>query len=121
MSKFNYDDYSEEAVNEMVEKGGRAKETIGREANVLQSFTNFVNNEKDVESLEALWSNKSLLDSILTKYFYCFRLKNGEMPKRNTVEQFKSFLKIIILKNTDSKWDISKQVDFPKFKAFYKG
>ena len=34
---FNYQDYSEEAINSMIDKGGRAKETISRENSVLNS------------------------------------------------------------------------------------
>ena len=121
MSNFDYEGFNEEAIDLVIEKGGRSKQTLQKEALVLKSFTNFVTKEPDIESLDALWSNKAKLDSILAKYFFCWRLKNGEFPKRNTVELFKSFLKNIILKNTHGQWDISKSCDFPKFTKFYQG
>ena len=121
MSNFKYDDFSEEAIDSMVQKGGKAKGTLAKESSVLRSFTEFVNNEEDIENLVALWSDKPKLDSTLSKYFYCFRLLNGELPKRNTVECYKSFLKQIVLKNTNGQWDICDKNGFPKFTAFYKG
>ena len=99
---FNYQDYSEEAINSMIDKGGRAKETISRENSVLNSFANFVDKEESVENLDALWRDKGKLDSILAKYFFCFRLKNGELPKKNTVEQYKSFLKNLVFITTSN-------------------
>ena len=41
------------------------------------------------------------------------------LPKKNTIDSYRSFLKNHILKKTN--WDISNQIEFPKFHRFYRG
>ena len=44
-----------------------------------------------------------------------------KLPKRNTVESVRSHLKLYILRNSKLKFDITKDMDFPKFGEFWKG
>ena len=52
-------------------------------------------------------------------YFRRFRVNGSELPKRSTVEMYKSLLKTHIL--NEHTIDISKDADFPKFLRFWKG
>ena len=63
---------------------------------------------------------KEALENVLTKFFQMLKVgKDQNIPKRNTCESYKSFIKLFIQKET--KLDISNAVEFPKFNSFYRG
>ena len=67
-----------------------------------------------------LLKDKTKLEDVIMHFFYSMRVNNGQVPKKNSFEQKKSFVKKMILQESQNQLDISNQADFPRFIKFYK-
>ena len=67
--------------------------------------------------------NQNLLENTVMEYFHNFRVGKGgkDLPRRATIELYKSFLKNILKKRSNNQVDLTDSIRFPKFTEFYKG
>ena len=60
------------------------------------------------------------MEAVVIRFFQMLKVrKEQDLPKRNTTDSYKSFLKNFIIRET--KWDITDRVEFPRFHSFYRG
>ena len=71
-------------------------------------------------TFQDLLKDKTKLEDVIMHFFYSMRVNNGQVPKKNSFEQKKSFVKKMILQESQNQLDISTQADFPRFIKFYK-
>ena len=95
-------------------------QTEKRANRIVNSFKEFI--EKEFQNtFEELVVNQGKLEEQLIHFIHNYRVNDNELPKKSTIEQMRSFIKIEILKSTDNKFDIADLVQFPRFCKFYKG
>ena len=111
---------SNNQLQDIIDTGGRAKSTLDREGKVIEIFLNFAKDHHDQDGEKVFENPVAKLEDIILDFFVTLRVgKKEDLPKRNTVEVYKSFIKGIVKKKTG--WDLTEATDFPRFAAFYKG
>ena len=118
-------EFDEEEAEEFIENGGVSRNTRIARERTEGYFLNFVKSTfaDDIESIENgdFWLETNKVEKALIKYFGTYRKKNGKLPKGNTVEQSRSFIKTMIKGKTKLKVDISNEIQFPDWTRFWKG
>ena len=94
------------------------KSTLEREHRILTTFRSFVKQSLN-KDLSKILKRKDTFEYCLEHFFRNLRVgKDQTMPKKNTCEFYRSFIKNYVLK--EAGWDISDVEQFPTFNAFYK-
>ena len=91
---------------------------------VKQNFLDFSRKESGLEFQELL-KDKTKLEDMIMQYFYTMRVNRtsqstGQLPKKSSLEQNKSFIKKMISQESKNQLDLSNPEDFPRFIKFYK-
>ena len=95
-------------------------DTERRANRIFNLFKDFI--DKNLQTtFEELVMNKNKLEEQLIHFLHNHRVNDNELPKRSTLEQMRSFIKLEILRQTENKFDIADSVQFPRFCSFYKG
>ena len=64
--------------------------------------------------------DRNEIEKCVVEFFRMLRVgKDQTLPKKNTYEMYRSFIKCLIIKKTS--WDITNIALFPNFKPFYHG
>jgi hypothetical protein len=108
-----------EGINEVIESGGLAKTTKKREAQCQKNFEEFLKIKK-YPCLDILLMNKDRLQAVLIRFFHDLRVREDDLPKKATVEAYRSFLKKYFLRLTEGQFDISCESTCSKFTGYYK-
>ena len=95
------------------------KKTLYIFKKVKSDFIEFAQKESKME-FQDLLKDKTKLEDITMHFFYSMRTNNGKIPKKNSFEMKKSFVKKVILQESSKQLDISNQTEFPRFMKFYK-
>ena len=122
-------DVDESHIEELYKGGGLKNATLARRQRVGQDFKNFVQEKLSVSAEDLLGGDKGPLEDAVTKFFMGLRVSQRQedgstesiVPKRNTLEFFRSMLKQFILMETNSTVDITSATVFPKFTQCFKG
>jgi hypothetical protein len=108
-----------DGINEVIENGGLAPATKKRQAACEKHFEEFLTRMKH-PSLDQLLMNKDHLQSVLIRFMHQLRVNEDDLPKKATVENYKSFLKKVIQRKSEGQIDISCESTCSKFTEFYK-
>ena len=113
--------FDSEEAQDFIENGGVSHNTKLARDRAISHFTEFIKSNIAREEENEFWQDISKIEPLLIQYFASYRVKNNELPKRNTIEGAKSFVKTMILNRSQSKINISNESQFPKFNRAWKG
>ena len=105
------------------EEQGLSKETLKKRANVITSFKDFLL-KQDGLSYDGCLNNNDLLEDSICKFLLQQRLDDKKkdclsLPKKKTLEAYKSHLRCQILKDTLGTVDIGSRFQFKNFNDVY--
>ena len=113
--------FDAEKAKKAEEEGGLSSATLQQQKRAANHFCEFMKNlGHDVSRDSPLWRSTEDLQSGLVQFFQTYRTLKGELPKRSTLEQTKSFIKTLIKSMSNGDLDISDSAKFPKFCNFWK-
>ena len=104
-----------------IESSGNSKATEIAQSFVDRHFNEFVSQKLGKASMMKIFEDNSTLERILIEYFDTYRLSNGELPSRSTLNAQRSHIKMRILKDSKGAIDINNKNVFPDFHRLWKG
>ena len=114
--------FDKEEADEFINNGGISKNTKYAKEKAETHFMSYVeSNFPGNDETKSIFEDKDRLENALIQYFSTYRKKNGDLPKKNTIEASKSHIKTMIKKETKSLVDIGDESQFPNFSRFWKG
>ena len=122
-------DLDESDIEAIVDEGGVSSKTKQKRERIVGYFKEFVaslENPTNLDELMAQADNGKVenLETLLIDFFARFRVKvegGIDLPKRATVDCYKSHMKTFILNTTDGKVDIANASVFKKLDKFFGG
>ena len=117
----------DQEIQDLVQNGGLKSDTLQKRKKVGADFTKFVDETLSTTVKELLALERSVLEQAIIKYFGTLtvsqRKEDGSMvqvvPKRNTLDGYRSNLKQFILIKSDMQIDITGNM-FTLFAQFFK-
>ena len=116
--------FDENEASEFINNAGIATSTKLCKERAEGHFLEYIKSNFPDEENEKFWEDKTKLPKLekaLVQYFGTYRLKSGDLPKKNTLEAAKSHVKMMIKHDSKSAVDISNECQFPDFAKFWKG
>ena len=115
-------DFDENEAAEFIDNAGISKNTKYCKEKAQSHFMDYVKSNFPVDDVNGkFWEDKIKLEKALIQYFSTYRKKNGDLPKKNTLDATRSHIKMMILNDTKSVVDILNGSQFPDFTKFWKG
>ena len=124
----NFVTIKEEEIEKIIDDGGLSKRTKQSRARVVQYFTDFLKGDANetIDSLieKANEDNSEPLEEQIMAFFTFMRVStaNGDdLPKRGTIECYKSHLKQHFIDISNGTIDISSKKSFSKLERYFSG
>ena len=112
-------EFDSKASIEKIKTAGVNKNTQKAQRLAEQHFLDFVK-EKLGDKHEDIFTEASIMEDILIQYFDTYRLNDGQLPSKSTLDMMKSHVKGFIKRITKNKFDINCSATFPKFSRLWK-
>ena len=106
-------------LQEFTDRGGLAPKTLKSKEKAEEYFGRFLI-QNNAPSIDELLQQPDQLEDLLRLYFETYRVKNSELPMKNTVQVQLSHLKMLFLTKSSGKIDITQAYNLPKFANFWK-
>ena len=122
----NYAKIAQEDVDAITDDGGLNKNTLKRKKQAMDHFKSYAESKDEPVVIDDLIERAAEgdiepLQNIIEEFFTAFRVNdNDTLPKRSTIEAYKSHIKMTIVEQTNGKVDISSAA-FKGLEIFFKG
>ena len=122
----NYAKIAQEDVDAITDDGGLNKNTLKRKKQAMDHFKSYAESKEEPVDVDVLIERASEgdiepLEKLIGEFFTAFRVHDDDtLPKRSTIEAYKSHIKMNIIEQTHGKVDISSAT-FKGLEIFFKG